>query len=160
MKRMKLSQELIAILAVGVTLTGLQVTLFVSLRGEMSELRGEMGSMETRLRGEMHGLRDEMRGEMSDLRAEMRGEMNVLRETSATTSTPSGSTSRTSARTSASCATSCWCPQGAYDPILPWRRPRPGATFEGEVPHTRHWIELALSIGDQGFSTCVTPSVT
>ena len=43
---MKLSQELIAILAVGVTLTGLQMTLFFSLRGEMA-------SMETRLRGEM-----------------------------------------------------------------------------------------------------------
>ncbi len=77
---MKLSQELIAILAVGVTLTGLQITLFVSLRGEVSELRGDMGRMETRLRDEMSVLRVEMRGEMSDLRDEMRGEMNVLRE--------------------------------------------------------------------------------
>ncbi len=77
---MKLSQELIAILAVGVTLTGLQITLFVNLRGEMSELRGEMGSMETRLRGEIGVVRDEMRGEMSVLRDEMRREMNVLRE--------------------------------------------------------------------------------
>ena len=66
---MKLSQELIAILAVGVTLTGLQVTLFVTMRGEMSELRGEMSE-----------LRSEMHTEMSELREEMRGEMNVLRE--------------------------------------------------------------------------------
>ncbi len=66
---MKLSQELIAILAVGVALTGLQVTLFVTMRGEMSELRGEVSE-----------LRSEMRTEMSELREEMRGEMNVLRE--------------------------------------------------------------------------------
>ena len=54
---MKLSQELIAILAVGVTLTGLQITLFVSLRGEMSDLRGEMRGEMAELRGEMAGLR-------------------------------------------------------------------------------------------------------
>ena len=79
MKRMKLSQELIAILAVGVTLTGLQVTLFVSLRGEMSELRGEMGSMETRLRGEMNDLRGELRGEMNILREDVRHDIDALR---------------------------------------------------------------------------------
>ena len=86
MKRMKLSQELIAILAVGVTLTGLQITLFVSMRGEVSELRGEMndlrgemGRMETRLRGEMSGLRDEMRGEMSILREDVRHDIDALR---------------------------------------------------------------------------------
>ncbi len=79
---MKLSQELIAILAVGVTLTGLQVTLFVSLRGdmasmetrlrgEMSELRGEMGSMETRLRDEMNVLREDIRHDIDALRLDI-----------------------------------------------------------------------------------------
>ena len=69
---MKLSQELIAILAVGVTLTGLQVTLFVSLRGEM-------GSMETRLRGEIGVVRDEMRDEMNVLREDVRHDIDALR---------------------------------------------------------------------------------
>ena len=76
---MKLSQEMIAILAVGVTLMGLQVTLFVSMRSEMSELRGEMGRMETRLRGEMNLLRDEMRGEMNVLREDVRHDIDALR---------------------------------------------------------------------------------
>ena len=72
---MKLSQELIAILAVGVTLTGLQITLFVSLRGEMSDLRGEMGSMESRLRGEIGVVRDEM----NVLREDVRHDIDALR---------------------------------------------------------------------------------
>ncbi len=76
---MKLSQELFAILAVGVTLTGLQITLFVNLRGEMSELRGEMGSMETRLRGEIGVVRDEMRDEMNVLREDVRHDIDALR---------------------------------------------------------------------------------
>ena len=76
---MKLSQGLIAILAVGVTLTGLQITLFVNLRGEMSELRGEMGSMETRLRGEIGVVRDEMRDEMNVLREDVRHDIDALR---------------------------------------------------------------------------------
>ena len=65
---MKLSQELIAILAVGVTLTGLQITLFVSLRGEMA-------SMETRLRDEVGVLR----GEMKILREDVRHDIDALR---------------------------------------------------------------------------------
>lgn len=69
---MKLSQELIAILAVGATLTGLQVTLFVSLRRDMAR-------METRLRGEMSVLRDEMRNEMSVLREDVRHDIDALR---------------------------------------------------------------------------------
>ncbi len=80
---MKLSQELIAILAVGVTLTGLQVTLFVSVRGEMSELRGEMGSMETRLRGEMSVLREDVRHDIDALRLDIqdiRGDIRQLRD--------------------------------------------------------------------------------
>ena len=64
MKRMKLSQELIAILAVGVTLTGLQMTLFFSLRGEMA-------SMETRLRGEMNILREDVRHDIDALRIDI-----------------------------------------------------------------------------------------
>ena len=65
---MKLSQELIAILAVGATLMGLQLILFVSLRGDMSELRGEMND-----------LRDEMRGEMNVLREDVRHDIDALR---------------------------------------------------------------------------------
>ena len=72
MKRMKLSQELIAILAVGVTLTGLQVTLFVSLRGEMSEWRGDMETMEARLRGEMNILREDVRHDLDAIRIDIR----------------------------------------------------------------------------------------
>ncbi len=80
MKRMKLSQELIAILAVGVTLTGLQVTLFVSLRGEMSELRGDMATMEAGLRGDMATMEASLRSDMATMEARLRGEMNILRE--------------------------------------------------------------------------------
>ncbi|MDE0073937.1 MAG: hypothetical protein OXR82_10130 [Gammaproteobacteria bacterium] len=69
---MKLSQELIAILAVGAALMGLQFILFVSLRGDMA-------SMETRLRGEMNDLRDEMRGEMNVLREDVRHDIDALR---------------------------------------------------------------------------------
>ena len=66
---MKLSQEMIAILAVGATVLSLQLTLFVSLRGEMER-------MEAGLRGEIGVLRGEMRDQIGTLR----GEMNVLRE--------------------------------------------------------------------------------
>ena len=79
MKRMKLSQELIAILAVGTTLTGLQVTLFVSLRGEMTELRGDMETMETRLRGDMETMETRLRGEMNVLREDVRHDIDALR---------------------------------------------------------------------------------
>ncbi len=76
---MKLSQELIAILAVGVTLTGLQVTLFVTMRGEMSELRGEMSELRSEMRTEMSELREEMRGEMNVLRDDVRHDIDALR---------------------------------------------------------------------------------
>ena len=61
---MKLSQELIAILAVGATLMGLQLILFVSLRGDMSELRGEM-------RDEMNVLREDVRHDIDALRIDI-----------------------------------------------------------------------------------------
>jgi len=80
MKRMKLSQELIAILAVGVTLTGLQVTQFVSLRGEIGDLRGEMGTMEAGLRGDMARMEAGLRGDMATMETRLRGEINLLRE--------------------------------------------------------------------------------
>ena len=76
---MKLSQELIAILAVGVTLTGLQITLFVNLRGEMTELRGEMGTMEAGLRGDMARMEARLRGEMNVLRQDVRHDIDALR---------------------------------------------------------------------------------
>ena len=65
---MKLSQEMIAILAVGATLAGAQGAAFVSLRGEM-------GRMETRLRGEISVLR----GEMNVLREDVRDDIGALR---------------------------------------------------------------------------------
>ena len=73
---MKLSQELIAILAVGATLTGLQVTLFVSLRGDMAR-------METRLRGEINVLREDVRHDIDALRIDIqdiREDVRQLRE--------------------------------------------------------------------------------
>ena len=65
---MKLSQEMIAILAVGATVLSLQLTLFVSTRGEM-------GRMEARLRGEIGVLR----GEMNVLREDVRHDIGALR---------------------------------------------------------------------------------
>ena len=58
---MKLSQELIAILAVGVTLMGMVGAVFVS-----------MGRMEARLRDEMGGLRDDVRHDIDALRIDIR----------------------------------------------------------------------------------------
>ena len=79
MKGMKLSQELIAILAVGVTLTGLQVTQFVSLRGEIGGLRGEMGTMEAGLRDDMARMETRLRGEMDVLREDVRHDIDAIR---------------------------------------------------------------------------------
>ena len=79
MKRMKLSQELIAILAVGVTLTGLQVTQFVRLRGEIGDLRGEMGRMEAGLRGDMATMETRLRGEINLPREDVRHAIDALR---------------------------------------------------------------------------------
>ncbi|HEX8582326.1 MAG TPA: hypothetical protein VF640_08350 [Acidimicrobiales bacterium] len=50
-------------------------TLRAELRGEMAELRGEMGQLRAEVRGEM----GELRGEMNGLRAEVRGEIGGLR---------------------------------------------------------------------------------
>ena len=58
---MKLSQELIAILAVGVTLMGLQITLFVSLRGEMSDLREDVRHDIDGLRLDIQDIREDVR---------------------------------------------------------------------------------------------------
>ncbi len=73
---MKLSQELIAILAVGVTLMGLQVAFFVSTRGELREeiraVRGEIGVLRDELRGEMSILRDDVRHDIDALRIDIR----------------------------------------------------------------------------------------
>ena len=69
---MKLSQELIAILAVGATLMGLQLILFVSLRGDMSELRGEMNDLRDEMRGEMNVLREDVRHDIDALRIDIR----------------------------------------------------------------------------------------
>ena len=70
---MKLSQELIAILSVGATLMGLQVTFFVGTRGE---LRDQIGSV----RGEMGVLRDEMRDQISTVRGELRDQLGAVRD--------------------------------------------------------------------------------
>jgi hypothetical protein len=45
------------------------------LKGEMAELRAEVGTAIADVRGEMGGLR----GEMAELRGELRGEMGTLR---------------------------------------------------------------------------------
>ena len=61
---MKLSQELIGILAVGATLIGLQVAVFVG-----------MERMETRMRQDIGAVRDEM----GVLREDIRHDINALR---------------------------------------------------------------------------------
>ena len=69
---MKLSQELIGILAVGVTLMGMLVAVFVRMGRMETRLRQDIGV----LREDMGGLRDEMR---DDIRT-VRDEISVLRE--------------------------------------------------------------------------------
>ena len=56
-----MSAEMIAILAVGVAVSGL---LFTGLRG----VRADMGALRTEMRTEMGTLRAEMRADMADLR--------------------------------------------------------------------------------------------
>ena len=80
---MKLSQELIGILAVGVTLMGMLVAVFVGmgrmetrLRQDIGAVRGELHDQISTVRGEMGVFRDEMRDE---IRA-VRDEMGILRE--------------------------------------------------------------------------------
>ena len=84
---MKLSQELIAILAVGVTLMGLQVAFFVSTRGELREeiraVRGEMSILRDELRGEMSVLREDVRHDLDGIRADVqdiRADVHQLRD--------------------------------------------------------------------------------
>ena len=57
---MKLSQELIGILAVGVTVVGLQVAVFVG-----------MGRLEGRLRQDMDVLREDVRHDIGGLRGDI-----------------------------------------------------------------------------------------
>ena len=45
----------------------------------MSELRGEMGRMETRLRGDMETMEVRLRGEMNVLREDVRHDIDALR---------------------------------------------------------------------------------
>ena len=73
---MKLSQEMIAILAVGATLIGAQGVAFVSLRGEM---RHDIDVLREEMRHEMGVLREEMRHEMDVLREEVRHDIDALR---------------------------------------------------------------------------------
>ena len=62
---MKLSQEMIAILAVGATLIGAQGIAFVSLRGEMRHdidvLRQEVRHDIDALRADIHDVREDVR---------------------------------------------------------------------------------------------------
>ena len=64
----ELISVVVAVLAVGVTLSGVILTGLRGIRGEMRDLRGE-------LRGEMDQLRQELRSELSELR----GELNAFR---------------------------------------------------------------------------------
>ena len=68
----ELISVMVAVLAVGVTLSGVILTGLRGIRGEMRDLRGE-------LRGEMDQLRQELRGEMDQLRQELRSELSELR---------------------------------------------------------------------------------
>ena len=72
----ELISVMVAVLAVGVTLSGVILT---GLRGIRGELRGEMRDLRGELRGEMDQLRQEFRGEMDQLRQELRSELSELR---------------------------------------------------------------------------------
>ena len=68
----ELISVVVAVLAVGVTLSGVILTGLRGIRGEMRDLRGE-------LRSEMDQLRQELRSEMDQLRQELRSELSELR---------------------------------------------------------------------------------
>ena len=68
----ELISVVVAVLAVGVTLSGVMLTGLRGIRGEMRDLRGE-------LRGELDQLRQELRGELDQLRQEFRSELSELR---------------------------------------------------------------------------------
>ena len=73
---MKLSQELIGILAVGVTLMGMLVGVFVSMGRMETRLRQDIGAV----RGELHDQIGTVRGELRDQIGTVRDEMRILRE--------------------------------------------------------------------------------
>lgn len=68
-----------AVLAVGVTLGGVILTGLRGIRGELKDLRDEMGQVRSELHGEIVQLGEGLRGELGQGREELRGAMNELR---------------------------------------------------------------------------------
>ena len=60
------------------------------LRGDMSELKGEVREQIAELRGELGGLRGEVRGYIAELRGEFRGELKAIRVLMVTTISVTG----------------------------------------------------------------------
>ena len=77
---MKLSQELIGILAVGATMFGLQIAVYSGLR---SEVRDEIGGLRREVRDEISVLREDIHHDIDGLRIDIqdiREDVRQLRE--------------------------------------------------------------------------------
>ena len=75
----KFSQEMIAVIGVGVALAALDVTTTSALRAEIQALRVEARDDREALRAEMRAGRVEARDDREALRAEMRADREALR---------------------------------------------------------------------------------
>ena len=78
-----MSGELIAILAVGATVAGLQWRMAGVLRTGMASLRTEtradIGNLRTEMKGDISALRNEMRENIGALKTEIREDIGALR---------------------------------------------------------------------------------
>ena len=79
-----MTPELIAILAVGVTLAGLMVAIWRDARAHtdqgLAELRAEVRDQRAETRASIQSLREEFRADMQNFREEVRADLAALRK--------------------------------------------------------------------------------
>jgi len=93
-RRNGVSNEMVAILTMGVAILGVSLASWTTLHAEIaglrvelhadmdrlrSDLQGQMDQLRVDLQGQMHQLRVDLQGQMDQLRADLQGQMDQLR---------------------------------------------------------------------------------
>ena len=82
-RRNGISNEMVAILSMGVAILGVSLASWTTLHAEIADLRLEMRAGDDRLRAELHSdmdrLRSDLQGQMARLRSDLQGQMDQLR---------------------------------------------------------------------------------